>query len=168
LFKPLPPPPSTLGERAGCGRGAGKGKSLWEVRKTTKMNRSLLKDLFCFADIFIWEGWIMEKKVWGIVLIVVGVLAVLGSFSNLHDVAASESLITGISKTVPGVQKYVTTAIRNEKVYSVAGVGLGIIFAVFGTMLLSKAPPSRHIVRIYDHSIDTDERDDDQPGKWKF
>ena len=110
----------------------------------------------------------MAKKVWGIVLIVVAVLAILGSLSNYHDIAVSEGLITSLSGAIPGGKKLAAATITNEKAYSIAGFGLGLILAVIGTMLLSEVPPSRYIVRFDDDKPDTDVFDDDKSGKWKF
>jgi L-asparagine transporter-like permease len=110
----------------------------------------------------------MANRVWGIVLIVFSVLVVLGSFINYRDVAASEDLITSLGGFVPGGKNIAAMAIRNEKAYSIAGFGLGLILAVIGTMLLSDVSPNRYIVRFEDDDLETDEADDGTSGKWKF
>ncbi len=107
----------------------------------------------------------MEKKVWGIVLIVVAVVAILAGFSNYHDYALAEGMLQNL-----GADKQTRILIRNEKAYSIAWIGAGIILAAIGTMILSKAPPNRYIVQIEDEeaAIDTDKPKENESGRWKF
>ena len=107
----------------------------------------------------------MEKKVWGIVLIVVAVGAILGGLSNYRDYSLAE----GIFKNF-GVDRQTRALVRNEQAYSIAWIGAGIIFAVIGTMLLSKVSPNRHIVQIEDAEdyLDSDEPKENESGEWKL
>jgi hypothetical protein len=157
--------PSTQGGRAAGGGGKRESTGGDE---TTQKDFSQLKCSVFFADILLWEDRTMSKKVWGIILIVVAVLAILGSLSSCHYIATSEDFITNLGGTIPGGKKLAAAAITNEKAYSIAGLGLGIILAVIGTMLLSDIPPSRHVIKFEDVRPDSDESADDKSGKWKF
>jgi hypothetical protein len=115
--------------------------------------------------ISLFEGRNMEKKVWGIVLIVVAVGAILGGLSNYRDYSLVEGIVHNF-----GIDKQTRALIRNEQAYSIAWIGAGIILAVIGTMILSKVSPNRYIVQIEDEEdyIDSDEPKKNEPGGWKF
>jgi hypothetical protein len=107
----------------------------------------------------------MEKKVWGIVLIVVAVGAILGGLSNYRVYSLAEGIFNNL-----GVDKQTRALVRNEQAYSIAWIGAGIILAVIGTMLLSKVSPNRHIVQIEDAEdyLDSDEPKENESGEWKL
>jgi hypothetical protein len=107
----------------------------------------------------------MEKKVWGIILIVVAVGAILGGLSNYRYCSLAEGIANSF-----GVEKQTRSIIRNEPAYSIGSIGAGVILGVLGTMLLSKASPNRYIVQIEDEEdhIDSDEPKENESGEWKF
>jgi hypothetical protein len=113
----------------------------------------------------------MAKKVWGIVLIVVAVLTIMGSFHNYREASTYEDVIFSLSGAVPGIKKTANVAraeIRNDKALSIAGIGIGIILAVVGTWLLSNIAPNRYIVRIEDAELEAEVEKGEKSVRWKF
>jgi hypothetical protein len=88
----------------------------------------------------------MTEKVWGIVLIVVGVLSILWGINNYRDTALYEK----ITYSFIGSDRNTRSLFNNEKAYSIAWLGGGIILATIGTMILSKVRPNRYIVQVED------------------
>ena len=113
----------------------------------------------------------MAKKVWGIVLIVVAVLTIMGSFHSYRVASTYDDAILSLSGAIPGIKKAANVArveIRNEKALSIAGIGIGIILAVIGTWLLSDIAPSRYVVRIEDDELEAEVAKGEKSVRWKF
>ena len=121
-------------------------------------------------DIYLVEGRGMTEKVWGIVLIVVAVLSILWGINNYRETA----LVEKITNSYIGSDRNSRSLFRNEKAYSIAWLGGGIILAAIGTMILSKARPNRYIVHIEGEEdlggdcMDPPDIEKDTSGKWKF
>jgi hypothetical protein len=91
------------------------------------------------------------KKVWGIILIVLGVLAVIGGAANYRDLDllgySIHAFDASMAKTFG---KYSTSAlsgvdvhgiIYREKVLSIIGLLIGISLSVIGTMMIKRTQP---------------------------
>lgn len=86
------------------------------------------------------------KKVWGIILIVFGVLAVIGGISHYHDTTFFGNEIMSMNAAVSSqLNKYgmgnlantdYSGFIRREKYLSLMSVVVGIAFAVIGTFMI--------------------------------
>ena len=112
----------------------------------------------------------MTEKVWGIVLIVVAVTSILWGINNYRETSVYE----GVIYSMVGADRNTRAIIRNEKAYSIACLGGGIILAVIGTILISKVRPNRYIVQIAgDEGQEADcleppEPEENNSGRWKF
>lgn len=96
------------------------------------------------------------------------VFAILGSLNNYREVVAAEGFIRSMSGAFPGGKKIAAAEINNEKAFSIAGIGIGIILAVVGTLLLSDIGPIRYIVRIDNDKLEAEETEFEKPVRWKF
>lgn len=90
------------------------------------------------------------KKVWGVVLVVLGVLAVIGGASNYRDYSmaadayaagtAAYQRLLGVKTTsldiidVPGM-------LQREKGLSLMGIVVGLLLSIFGTLMLKDTMP---------------------------
>ena len=102
------------------------------------------------------------KKVWGVILIVLGVLGVLGGANNYHELAVAGDVLIAAEQTVTrNFGQYASGTLRGfdahgiiarEKWSSIAGVLVGIMLAIIGTMMLRRATPQ--IVYSYDYGDD--------------
>jgi len=102
------------------------------------------------------------KKVWGVILIVLGLLSVIGGTNNYHElevagyvlIAAEQSFARDFGQhalgTVGGFDAH--GLIEREKWSSIAGVLVGVMLAIVGTMMLRRATPQ--IVYSYDYGDD--------------
>jgi drug/metabolite transporter (DMT)-like permease len=113
------------------------------------------------------------KKVWGVILIVLGVLAVLGGANNYHElevagdvlIATEQSLARNFgqfaSGTLGGFDAH--GLIQREKMSSIAGMLVGILLSIIGTMMLRSTTPQ--IVYVYDRE---DEREPLEERKFRL
>jgi len=112
----------------------------------------------------------MTEKVWGIVLIIVSALSILWGINNYRDTA----LIEQITHSYVGSDRTSRSLFRNEKAYSIAWLGGGIILAAIGTIILSKARPNRYIVQVEGEEdlgedlLETPELERNKSERWKF
>ena len=91
------------------------------------------------------------KKVWGVILIVLGVLGVLGGANNYHElevagdvlIAAEQSFSRNFGQLASGSLGGFDAhgIIAREKWSSIAGVLVGIMLAIIGTLMLRRATP---------------------------
>jgi hypothetical protein len=98
------------------------------------------------------------KKVWGVILIVLGVLGVLGGANNYHELEVAGGLLIAADQTLSrNFGQYASGTlggfdahglIAREKWSSIGGVVVGILLAIIGTMMLRRATPQ--IVYVYD------------------
>lgn len=110
----------------------------------------------------------MTEKVWGIVLIVVAVLSILGGINSYRETALYEK----VTYSFIGSDRNIRSLFRNEKAYSIAWLGGGIILAAIGTIILSKARPNRYIIHV-ESEEDREEGisvtpENNNQDRWKF
>jgi hypothetical protein len=112
----------------------------------------------------------MTEKVWGIVLIVVAVLLILGGISNYRETSLAER----ITYSLVGSDRNTHSLFRNEKAYSIALFGGGIILAAVGTIILSRARPDRYVVlveggkNLAGDRMDPPDVEENTSERWKF
>ena len=91
------------------------------------------------------------KKIWGIVFIVLGVVAVIIGMSRYHDTVFYGNEILSMNAAVAGEVKKLGMGnlfnadyeglIRREKFISVISILLGISFSIFGTFMIKDETP---------------------------
>jgi hypothetical protein len=105
-----------------------------------------------------------------IVLIVVAVLLILGGISNYRETALAEK----IASSYIGSDRTSRALFRNEKAYSIAWLGGGIILAAVGTIILSKARPDRYVIQVESEKdfagdrMDPPDVQENVSVRWKF
>ena len=112
----------------------------------------------------------MTEKVWGIILIVVAVGSILWGISNYRETTVYEGVIYSLVKP----DRNTRAIIRNEKAYSIAWLGGGVILAAIGTILISKVRPTRYIVQFAgqedqeEESENSSDLEQNATARWKF
>ena len=114
------------------------------------------------------------KKVWSIILIVLGVLFILGGINNYHDASLFGKEIESMDKMVKKYGGKVATELYNadqyrglaqrEKFKSVLLILLGIAGAISGTWMLKNSEPIRVVVSYADEF----ETESIEKEKWRF
>lgn len=98
------------------------------------------------------------KRVWGIIIIVLSVLMVLGCVHYYNELTTIDSLmqasLNDYGRTVKtwfsnsNTGKIYTVAVRNEKVLSFLGIILGVCLAGIGTYMIREAAPRHYRVSL--------------------
>jgi hypothetical protein len=91
------------------------------------------------------------KKVWGVILIVLGVLGVLGGTNNYHELEVAGDVLVAAEQSFSGnFGQYVSGTfggfdphglIEREKWSSIVGVLVGILLSIIGTLMLRSTTP---------------------------
>jgi hypothetical protein len=117
-------------------------------------------------------------KVWGIILIVVSVLLILGGIQHYRELAVAEVLVRASIDSIPrqvktwfwspAEEKTYATVIRNKKILSILSCLLGVCLGLLGTLMIRDDSPVRYVVRIEKARDPYPEKDEVDQATWKF
>lgn len=102
------------------------------------------------------------KTVWGIVLIVLGVLLAIGGFSQINESQALDQVMGEMVRGLGGASSQMfKDAVYSAQIGGAIKIVLGIILALWGSLLVKDAEQKKTESRFnYQDSMSTPEHDD--------
>ena len=92
------------------------------------------------------------KKVWSIILIVLGVLSVIGSAASYHEIEVAGSVVSALDASTSkfiGHSSMKTSDIfdvqeimKRKKILLLVGIYLGVLMSAIGTLMVKKTTPA--------------------------